>query len=78
MGSRCTGHKVGHPGEVLGGGGLDDQLATRQRVEERGLGCGSWLDLEELGDLGDYWGRDDDWVAETAGTARCISRGAGP
>ena len=26
---------------------------TRQRVEERGLGCGTWLDLEEVGDLGD-------------------------
>lgn len=27
------------------------------------------------GDLGDYWGRDDDWAVETAGTARCMSRG---
>jgi hypothetical protein len=45
--------RPGHPGEVLGGGGLDDQFATRQCVEERGLDCGTWLDLEEIGDLGD-------------------------
>ena len=55
--------EVGHPGEVLSGGGLDDQLATGQGVEERGLDCGTWFDLEEVGDLGDYWGRDDDRAA---------------
>jgi hypothetical protein len=60
------------------GGGLDDQLASRQRVEERGLNCGTWLDLEKVGDLGDNWGRDDYRAAGTAGTARCRPRGAGP
>ncbi len=43
----------GHPGEVLCCSGLDDQLASRERVEERGLDCGAWLDLEEVCDLGD-------------------------
>ncbi|MGH3294515.1 MAG: hypothetical protein ACRDP7_22205 [Trebonia sp.] len=46
------------------GSGLDDQIATRQRVEECGLDCGTWLDLEEVGDLGDDRGRDDDRAAE--------------
>jgi hypothetical protein len=46
------------------GSGLDDQIATRQRVEERGLDYGTWLDLEEVGDLGDDRGRDDDRAAE--------------
>jgi hypothetical protein len=46
------------------GGGLDDQLATRQCVEERGLDRGTWLDLEEVGDLGDDRGRDDDRALE--------------
>ncbi len=61
---RVLPHEVGHPGEVLRGSGLDDQLATRQRVEERGLDCGTWLDLEEVGDFGDDRGRDDDRAAE--------------
>ena len=39
-------------------------LATRQCVEERGLDCGTWLDLEEVGDLGDDQGRDDDRALE--------------
>lgn len=42
-------YEVGHPGEVLRGGGLDDQLAARQRVEERGLDCVSGLDLDDVG-----------------------------
>jgi hypothetical protein len=46
------------------GGGLDDQLASRQRVEERGLNCGTRLDLEEVGDFGDDRGRDDYRAAE--------------
>ncbi len=61
---RILPHEVGHPGEVLRGGGLDDQLAACQRVEERGLDCGTWLNLEEVGDLGDDRGRDDDRAAE--------------
>jgi hypothetical protein len=61
---RVLPHEVGHPGEVLGSGGLDDQLAIRERVEERGFDGGTWLDLEEIGDLGDDRGRDDDRAAE--------------
>jgi hypothetical protein len=63
---RVLPREVGYPGEVLRGGGLNDEFAMRQRVEECGLDCGTWLDLEEVGDLGDDRGRDDDRAAEPA------------
>ena len=59
MGVCVLPEEVGHPGEVLRGGGLDHQIASRQRVEERGLDCGSRLDLEKVGNLGDDRGRDE-------------------
>ena len=61
---RVLPHEVGHPGEILRGSGFDDQFAAGQRLEERGLDSGSRLDLEEVGDLGDDRGRDDDRSAE--------------
>jgi hypothetical protein len=61
---RVQPHQVGHPGEVLHGGRLDDQLATCPRVEERGLDDGTRLDPEEVGDLSDDGGRGDDRTAE--------------
>jgi hypothetical protein len=40
-------------------------------VEEHGIDCGSWIDLEEVGDLGDDRGRD----ALFADSSRRIPRG---
>lgn len=53
---RVRPHEVGHPGEVLRGGGLDCGAC---------LDRGACLDLEEVGDLGDDRGWDDAGIIAT-------------
>jgi len=59
-----------HAREVLVGSGLDKQFAAGEGVEEHGFDLRAGFELQELGDLGHDWSRDDDRLSIAAEEVR--------